>query len=94
MKTKEIEIYDIIKTQKGYEAEYSTDTASCTLEIDIDTLITYIMDNELNVVEFINYAKFSMDCDGLDQTSTDPYEYLEENYFEVVYQYLNDLHKC
>ena len=85
----QIEIYDIQKSKKGYEVEYSTELgADVTLDIAEQTLLDYIIDNELNVMEYFNNTKTDVDHETVDATTL-----LSEWYYLIITQYLNDLHK-
>ena len=50
----QIEIYYINKVKSSYVTEYRTNEADVTLTISINDLITYIIDNELNMVDVYN----------------------------------------
>lgn len=84
MKTTEIEIYDINKVKGGYEVEYSG--SDIAIKVDTGTLVDYIIENELCVVELYN-----MKNNDYDRSHTDPYNYLSDNYLSVVTEYLNTL---
>jgi len=90
MKTQEIgiEIYDITKVAKGCVVEYSTDEAAVTLTIERNTLIEFIRDNGLDIGEVFNPS-----TQEYDQEKSDTETVLDENYYSIVSQYLNDLHK-
>lgn len=85
MKTTEIEIWDVSKIGNAYAVEYEFEGNDCLLTLTIPTLIQFIEDMELNFL-YINAPD--------ELTEVDALSYLEDNYFEVVKQYLNDLHKC
>lgn len=91
MKAQEIEIYDINKVKGGYEVEYSTESGDATKVVDTDDLITYITDNELNAIEFIDWKAVTSECDGVDVKYLDPYTFLEDNYYSVISQYIESL---
>lgn len=85
----QIEIYDINKSKKGYEVEYSTELGvGITLDISEQILIYYINDNELNVLEYFNHTKTD-----IEHITVDAKTYLSEHTFIIIEDYLNELHK-
>jgi hypothetical protein len=85
----QIEIYDINKSKKGYEVEYSNELGKdATLDIRLQILLDYIEKNELNILEYFNHTKTDVEHIAVDAKT-----YLAENNFIIIKQYLNDLHK-
>lgn len=90
--TMAIEIHEATLTKNICTVFYSLQdeqgVADVNQTISTDKLIQYIEANELNLVEFINYAKRNLECDGLDEYRIPAYAYLEKNTFDVVKMYL------
>jgi hypothetical protein len=85
----QIEIWDTNKSKKGYEVEYSIDLgADITLDISKEILLNYIVENELNVLEYFNHTKTD-----IEHVTVDAKTYLDEHSFMIIKEYLNDLHK-
>ena|GEM_PF-2980159 len=94
METIEIELYSTEKKRNGVEVFYSvTDnkgTADIKMLISEENMMEYIVDNELNLEEYINYSMYNLECDGLDQRYIPAEDYLYENLDKVVKEYLED----
>jgi hypothetical protein len=85
----QIEIYGIEKSKIGYEVEYSTEMgADVTLDIAEQILLDYIVDNELNVMEYFNNTKTDVE-----HITVDAKTFLTEHNFIIIKAYLNELHK-
>jgi hypothetical protein len=87
-----IELHVATKKKNGVEVFYSvTDdkgTADVKMLISEESLMEYIVDNDLNLETFVNYNIRNLECDGLDERYTDPEDYLYENLDKVVKEYL------
>lgn len=79
MKTIDIEFYDIQKTGNGYVAEYVLNGEDKTPFIKTTELIDFIIEMELNWL-YVDAPD--------DLTEVDAYSYLEDNYDDVVKQFV------
>lgn len=91
MKT-QIEIFDTNQTKNGVRVDYclydADGQANVTQTIENEKLEEYIIENDLNRYEFLNYGKMGLECDGLDEGYFNPSDYLAENLNNVVLAYL------
>ena len=79
-----IEIYEITKPNYyTYRVEYSTpDNEDCKLSIDTDSLVKWVVDNELNEVTEVDELH-----------TIDPYTFVEFNYYELIEKFLTEKHQ-
>lgn len=90
--TAQIDILSVNKKGYVFTVEYWDETCenenNVTMQITADALIDYIIDNQLNREEFINYRMQNLECDGMDERFIDPAEYLVDNTNEVIVDYI------
>ncbi len=86
MKTQEIEIFEIEKLNNGYEVSYDFEGNDVKLLIQNESLYLFIIDKGLN--------EYCVDAELGDYASDSPIDVLHDDYYSIVSQYLNDLHKC
>jgi hypothetical protein len=83
-----VEIYDIVKEKNNYKVDYSVNDEEKNIVIRNKELLVFVLDNNLNSLQSYNKEKTDVEDDTVDAQV-----YLDENYKEVIKQFIKDKEK-
>lgn len=87
-----IEIHTAEEIRTGVRVFYSVTDANGISDVKMviayEALENYIVDNGLNLETFTNWKYVSLECDGMDERVIPVDDYLTDNLYAVVEDYL------